>query len=86
MVYFAHLKGLLCFQNKQRLTTGQVVGRLFCDSWGQLLCISQVLEDVNVRGQKCHVLLTTSIWHPQQPIQVLQGSTQNVTCTETLTR
>lgn len=55
----------------QRLTTGQEVGSLVLDGWGQLLSVFQVLEDVDVGGQESHVLLTTSIRHPQQPIQVV---------------
>ena len=68
----------------QRLTTGQEAFSLFHDGWGQLLGVFQVLEDVDVGSQESHVLLSTSIRHLQQSIQVLQGPAQDVTCTKTL--
>lgn len=70
-------------QSHMRLTAGQEVVSLLLDSGGQLLCAFQVLEDINVGSQECHVLLTASIRHLQQSIQVLQGSAHKVTCTKT---
>lgn len=67
----------------KKLTTGQEVACLFHDGFGQLLCALQVLEDVDVGGQECHVLLPTPIRHLKHPIKVLQGSAHNVTWTYT---
>ena len=74
---------LLATRVKWSLTTGQEVGSLVPDGWGQLLGVSQVLQDVDVWGKERHVLLATSIRHLQQPIQVLQSPAQDVTCPET---
>lgn len=65
----------------QSLTGAQEVDGLLPDGRSQLICFFQVLEDVNVGGQQSHVLLSASIWHSQQAVQVLQGSAHDVTCT-----
>ena len=44
----------------------------------QQLCLLQVLQDVNDRCEKDHVLLPTATWHLHQVVQVLQGCAHDV--------
>lgn len=53
------------------LTSGQVAQGFCFYCWGKLICIIEILQNINIRSEQDHVLLSTSKWQLKEIPQIL---------------
>lgn len=53
------------------LTADEVANGFGLDRLRQLLCFIQIVENIDIRDKKDHVLLSTAIGHPDKILEVL---------------